>query len=89
MSKINISSAPDCLNNNDKAMWVLGYNEAVDRTSDISQPQEVAIIKAFEELMRIYNEHLIVDYDNISDILCAMEEAFPLLCYIPDTNEQR
>lgn len=34
--KVGISDAPQCLNTNDKAMWVTGYNEAVDA---LAQPQ--------------------------------------------------
>jgi hypothetical protein len=28
--KITIDKAPKCLNTNDKAMWVTGWNEAID-----------------------------------------------------------
>ena len=41
--KITIADAPDCLNTNDKAMWVLGYQAALAaRSTCLHQIQEPA-----------------------------------------------
>ena len=41
--KITIADAPDCLNTNDKAMWVLGYEAAIEaRGQCLHQIQEPA-----------------------------------------------
>ena len=42
MEKANIGDAPAFLNLNDKAMWVLGYNEAVQLIAKASQSVEQA-----------------------------------------------
>jgi hypothetical protein len=40
--KTTIDKAPECLNTNDKAMWVLGWNEAVDALKEaLAQPDHL------------------------------------------------
>ena len=39
--KTTIDKAPECLSTNDKAMWVTGWNEAVDALKEaIAQPEQ-------------------------------------------------
>jgi hypothetical protein len=39
--KTTIDKAPKCLNTNDKTMWVLGWNEAVDALKEaLAQPEQ-------------------------------------------------
>ena len=36
--RATINDAPAFLNTNDRAMWVLGFNEALDRIADMKAP---------------------------------------------------
>jgi hypothetical protein len=47
--KITIDKAPECLNTNDKAMWVLGWNEAVDALKEaLAQPEQEPVAWMFQ-----------------------------------------
>ena len=63
--KITIADAPDCLNTNDKAMWVLGYQASIEaRSSCLFQIQE-PVTKT--EALAHYSQQAIL----------AMDEAAP------------
>ncbi|WP_238554051.1 hypothetical protein [Comamonas thiooxydans] len=66
--KITIADAPDCLNTNDKAMWVLGYEAAIEaRGQCLHQIQEPAAADvltsgaaALSEYLKTCEQHAIV-----------------------------
>ncbi|BDR10708.1 hypothetical protein CTR2_R40460 [Comamonas thiooxydans] len=67
-NKITIADAPDCLNTNDKAMWVLGYEAAIEaRGQCLHQIQEPAAADvltsgaaALSEYLKTCEQHAIV-----------------------------
>ncbi|PIG09745.1 hypothetical protein [Comamonas sp. 26] len=70
--KITIADAPDCLNTNDKAMWVLGYQAAIEaRSTCLLQIQEPP---TKTEALAHYSKQAIL----------AMDEAAPAAVAVPD-----
>ena len=69
--KITIADAPDCLNTNDKAMWVLGYQAAIEaRSTCLLQIQEPP---TKTETLAHYSQQAIL----------AMDEAAPAAVAVP------
>ncbi len=48
-----MQDAPACLNTNDKAMWVVGYNEAV---TALKNPEMLDLEQAYNELRKQHEE---------------------------------
>lgn len=46
MKRVTVSDAPACLNLNDKAMWVLGFNAAAD-----ANQREIAVAQAYVDMI--------------------------------------
>ena len=75
--KITIADAPDCLNTNDKAMWVLGYQAAIEaRSTCLLQIQEPP---TKTETLAHYSQQAILAMDEAAPAAVAVPT-----CQVPD-----
>lgn len=56
MKQATIFDAPQVLNTNDRAMWVLGYNTAVQQAAAPAQDERVAFRAKYSKLLDLSEE---------------------------------